>query len=70
MLARDAVLFYLAWLLLLYFYICLSYSKLTSFASFLFLFQINSLACRGQYITSGKTDAAATQSLFTASYTY
>ncbi|NXL94099.1 ALDOB aldolase, partial [Alectura lathami] len=32
--------------------------------------QINSLACRGQYVTSGKTDAAATQSLFTASYTY
>lgn len=35
-----------------------------------FLFQINSLACRGQYVTSGKTDTAATQSLFTASYTY
>ena len=32
--------------------------------------QINSLACRGQYVTSGKTDTAATQSLFTASYTY
>ncbi|XP_032942496.1 fructose-bisphosphate aldolase B [Catharus ustulatus] len=32
--------------------------------------QINSLACRGQYVLSGKTDAAATQSLFTASYTY
>ncbi|NXY85807.1 ALDOB aldolase, partial [Alcedo cyanopectus] len=32
--------------------------------------QINSLACRGQYIMSGKTDTAATQSLFTASYTY
>ncbi|KFQ39939.1 Fructose-bisphosphate aldolase B [Mesitornis unicolor] len=32
--------------------------------------QINSLACRGQYVTSGKTDTAASQSLFTASYTY
>ncbi|NWI12267.1 ALDOB aldolase, partial [Crypturellus soui] len=32
--------------------------------------QINSLACRGQYVVSGKTDAAAMQSLFTASYTY
>ncbi|KFQ11754.1 Fructose-bisphosphate aldolase B [Leptosomus discolor] len=32
--------------------------------------QINSLACRGQYAVSGKTDTAATQSLFTASYTY
>ncbi|KAK2510596.1 fructose-bisphosphate aldolase B [Columba livia] len=32
--------------------------------------QINSLACRGQYVVSGKTDTAATQSLFTASYTY
>ncbi|RMC22269.1 hypothetical protein DUI87_00580 [Hirundo rustica rustica] len=32
--------------------------------------QINSLACRGQYVLSGKTDAAAMQSLFTASYTY
>ncbi|KFO60536.1 Fructose-bisphosphate aldolase B [Corvus brachyrhynchos] len=32
--------------------------------------QINSLACRGQYVLSGKTDTAATQSLFTASYTY
>ncbi|XP_005431338.1 fructose-bisphosphate aldolase B [Geospiza fortis] len=32
--------------------------------------QINSLACRGQYVQSGKNDAAAMQSLFTASYTY
>ncbi|KFP22839.1 Fructose-bisphosphate aldolase B [Egretta garzetta] len=32
--------------------------------------QINSLACRGQYVVSGKTDTAAMQSLFTASYTY
>ncbi|NXJ28044.1 ALDOB aldolase, partial [Dicrurus megarhynchus] len=32
--------------------------------------QINSLACRGQYVLSGKADPAATQSLFTASYTY
>lgn len=62
--------FCLAWLLVLSFYICLSYSKLTVVPSFLFLFQINSLACRGQYVVSGKTDTAATQSLFTASYTY
>ncbi|XP_061488751.1 fructose-bisphosphate aldolase B [Rhineura floridana] len=32
--------------------------------------QINGLACKGQYITTGKSSAAATQSLFTASYTY
>uniref|UniRef100_A0A8C3S8H6 Fructose-bisphosphate aldolase n=1 Tax=Chelydra serpentina TaxID=8475 RepID=A0A8C3S8H6_CHESE len=32
--------------------------------------QINGLACKGQYIVSGKSDAAAKQSLFTASYTY
>uniref|UniRef100_A0A8D0GT21 Fructose-bisphosphate aldolase n=1 Tax=Sphenodon punctatus TaxID=8508 RepID=A0A8D0GT21_SPHPU len=32
--------------------------------------KINSLACRGQYAESGKSGTAATQSLFTASYTY
>nr|XP_056704060.1 fructose-bisphosphate aldolase B [Euleptes europaea] len=32
--------------------------------------KINSLACRGQYVTSGKSSTAASQSLFTASYTY
>ncbi|XP_053153685.1 fructose-bisphosphate aldolase B [Hemicordylus capensis] len=32
--------------------------------------KINGLACKGQYITSGKSSTAATQSLFTASYTY
>ncbi|XP_015261701.1 PREDICTED: fructose-bisphosphate aldolase B [Gekko japonicus] len=32
--------------------------------------KINGLACRGQYATSGKSSAAASQSLFTASYTY
>ncbi|XP_054830255.1 fructose-bisphosphate aldolase B-like [Eublepharis macularius] len=30
----------------------------------------NGLACRGQYTTSGKSSAAANQSLFTASYSY
>nr|XP_048707125.1 fructose-bisphosphate aldolase B isoform X1 [Caretta caretta] len=32
--------------------------------------QINGLASKGQYIVSGKSDGAAKQSLFTASYTY
>ncbi|KAL8202999.1 UNVERIFIED_CONTAM: hypothetical protein K2H54_035109 [Gekko kuhli] len=32
--------------------------------------KINGLACRGQYTTSGKSSTAASQSLFTASYTY
>uniref|UniRef100_A0A8C8RVK7 Fructose-bisphosphate aldolase n=1 Tax=Pelusios castaneus TaxID=367368 RepID=A0A8C8RVK7_9SAUR len=32
--------------------------------------QINGLASKGQYIVAGKSDEAATQSLFTASYTY
>lgn len=37
---------------------------------FLFTFQINSLASKGEYKPSGKADQASKQSLFTASYAY
>jgi len=37
---------------------------------FLFPFQINSLASKGEYKPSGQADQSSQQSLFTASYVY